>query len=1000
MREFKNKIILFLVFIMFIGIFLIPNVKGASDIDYTFERDIVIDIDDIEFTESNSFNFIHNYSYYTNDYIATYSFENDTVGGYPTYWDVYEGGGIVEIVNNFNGHNKVVLVDDTSGVDVAWAENSFSETSGTMEFWFYQDDGTQSSRFYVLDGSTLCFFIQMVGGVLKAWGTADVIVALNDDTWYHIRIDFECGAGGYLGLGADEFFVFVNTIQYGAFDFSIPSNQITTLRIGSGSNAGTPTLHFDSVGYSWNFTNPSDILDFSDDIVGNEPIGWISDNDVGCTTIIKDTLDSRINILQLYDIGGGGNEAKISKSLDITVNFSITLDITKSITGGGTIYYYFMENDVNIVELALIDDDLKYFDAGYHTIKASAFSANIFINVRIVFDFDSDIMDVYVDGVLEGNDLSFKNNGNSEIDGLIFFTDDTEISAFYSYIDNILIDSLYYEIGSNIIPSLVFVNFTSVDRYEFSYLAQNQLYPLYRDSDIEGWLVDEGGGGDVGIYYDWQNYYTDRTVNISATDSDNAQLEKLDIINPTSSFVNITFGCNITSYDTNGGNMILQVIDESTGFAFVEVRFIREVGVINAYYVAGGVGNVLVFGGVDIDKYYEWNIFINHELNTADYMLYENGILVSYKTHGLFKLLNYPYLLSGLVFSVVAPAGGINNIQIDYCGIYDNGTTHLEHPESYAYLIIPLGETWNIQHNNLLRINGYGTISLDTFSGYAIDTKYQTGVNYSVVSIFKEYTGVERLTNTYDRTPSYGFTSLVFFFSYDNISLSNIAVEGVKLVHGSNEHFLEYTHGVQTLVDSNYFYVDSENRLQFTLNPLTTSLDYIQATFDINDVSSDDLAISFHSNINDYSIAEFRVNFTSFINAIRLPIYTTTTRAIVTQNNTISYLTLLISDNDDDSLTGSNTLGYISHVSLIYATNIGVTIITLSLVGMMIPLIMIMIPTLAISQRAGKRLITPMFLLMSIVCVATEIIPVWLFFIIAVSTSLFIFLKKSEGVQL
>ena len=47
MREFKNKIILFLVFIMFIGIFLIPNVKGASDIDYTFERDIVIDINDI-----------------------------------------------------------------------------------------------------------------------------------------------------------------------------------------------------------------------------------------------------------------------------------------------------------------------------------------------------------------------------------------------------------------------------------------------------------------------------------------------------------------------------------------------------------------------------------------------------------------------------------------------------------------------------------------------------------------------------------------------------------------------------------------------------------------------------------------------------------------------------------------------------------------------------------------------------------------------------------------
>ena len=151
------------------------------------------------------------------------------------------------------------------------------------------------------------------------------------------------------------------------------------------------------------------------------------------------------------------------------------------------------------------------------------------------------------------------------------------------------------------------------------------------------------------------------------------------------------------------------------------------------------------------------------------------------------------------------------------------------------------------------------------------------------------------------------------------------------------------------------------------------------------------------SNINGYALGFFRVNYTDDTsNYFEFPYYMTTTNVILPQTKEVGQIGVLITDND---LTNNTVCtGYVGNIQMIYVANMQVNIVTLNLMMVIVPLMVMLVPTFGVAARYGKSVILPMFILMSIICFATELIPMWLFFVIMLSSGAFLFMKrKQEG---
>jgi hypothetical protein len=127
-------------------------------------------------------------------YPATYGFDNDVDGvGAKNWW----GQAIVE--SSYNGHNKVV-----KHINYSW--NSIgvefdNQTSGTIEFYFNTNNTNKDVQFncfgYNPSGEiSRPIILGIYAGYLRrycsGWQALDIPTPCSINTWYHIRIDFDC----------------------------------------------------------------------------------------------------------------------------------------------------------------------------------------------------------------------------------------------------------------------------------------------------------------------------------------------------------------------------------------------------------------------------------------------------------------------------------------------------------------------------------------------------------------------------------------------------------------------------------------------------------------------------------------------------------------------------------------------------------------------------------------------------------------------------------------
>ena len=176
------------------------------------------------------------------------NFESEDVGTSGTSISFIDTktGDIVDIVNEYNEHKKILRLD-RNGTDT-WGYNNFSDqTSGTVEFWVKTTDATHTSHLSIDDDATwtLQFMIQTEKFRYHD-GVAKDIADCLDNTWYHIKLEwyadntFDVWIDGILELDGGDF-------------RNVMTDGLDKLKISC--TVADHTTYLDAISYSWTTGN-------------------------------------------------------------------------------------------------------------------------------------------------------------------------------------------------------------------------------------------------------------------------------------------------------------------------------------------------------------------------------------------------------------------------------------------------------------------------------------------------------------------------------------------------------------------------------------------------------------------------------------------------------------------------------------------------------------------------------------------------------------------------
>ncbi|KKM88131.1 hypothetical protein LCGC14_1261810, partial [marine sediment metagenome] len=397
------------------------------------------------------------------DYPAAYSFEGDDIGDDPSGWVISEASsGDIEVVSGFNGHKKVVHFQDTNAASISTLTNTFSsyEESGAIEFWVTK---TNSLNLYFRgykDGGTK--FINQITSIVGG-------DAFSYDIWHLIKLTFECDVGGYDGLAADTYNIYLDGIltSNSPFAFDTPVDSLNGLHFETHTPHDTVDIHFDAIDYSWSpgYSNGRNRLTENDDILGHYPAshsfpfdnigeapeGW----DNAAYTVIGSAWQEHRKVLKLTRDGS---------------NPIIERDFYTDITSG-TIELYMGSDDVtqlshlrlydgasSVIQINLYDDKLQYrYDGAYNPILDPILD-NKWYHIKLDFEtgaglykgLAADTFYITIDGTQYGP-YPF-NNVAPHVDKIYFTCNSAAVYNYYVDAIDYSWDPYYY-VGRNINPT-------------------------------------------------------------------------------------------------------------------------------------------------------------------------------------------------------------------------------------------------------------------------------------------------------------------------------------------------------------------------------------------------------------------------------------------------------------------------------------------------------------------------------------------------------------------
>jgi hypothetical protein len=189
-------------------------------------------------------------------YPGTYGFENDVNGSYPSGWIPVETTGTINVIASEGNHNKVVEFHDTGSSTVRLDQVFSNQPSGTAEFWLRSNDANQVTSFSFWSGGPggdwgLSWLIENFKFQYWGAGWTDIGASAVSNTWYHIRIDFECTSGVYQGLNQYKWYFYIDGLCYGPYDYITNSNNFDSMSFNTGNPENGYKSYIDAIGYSW-----------------------------------------------------------------------------------------------------------------------------------------------------------------------------------------------------------------------------------------------------------------------------------------------------------------------------------------------------------------------------------------------------------------------------------------------------------------------------------------------------------------------------------------------------------------------------------------------------------------------------------------------------------------------------------------------------------------------------------------------------------------------------
>ena len=185
----------------------------------------------------------------------------ETVGAVPDGWvDTSADSNTGLIIAELDDHLFPIELSVLSASEVFLTKSFTAMTSGIIDAWIRTTDVSKRSRVFFIQGegaeAIIIYFDSSKIRVLNP-GFIDVLDPAVNDTWYHLSVEFETGAGGFKGLAADTYNIYVRDINgniIGSLSdqpFRNVRNQIDgiELRAGDGATTGWKT-YVDSIGWS------------------------------------------------------------------------------------------------------------------------------------------------------------------------------------------------------------------------------------------------------------------------------------------------------------------------------------------------------------------------------------------------------------------------------------------------------------------------------------------------------------------------------------------------------------------------------------------------------------------------------------------------------------------------------------------------------------------------------------------------------------------------------
>jgi len=885
------------------------------------------------------------------NYTATYSFDNVELGTLPdnefgTFIDQSdEPNGYSYIVSGFKDHSTVWKTHGDANGDNGYGASVFPfEITGDIEFWIASSDTTRNNQFGVrahapgnpyTNTAVIGFYNDQF-----YWydGGYNNLLAVDDDTWYHVLLH-------NFNFTTETYNITIDNTDYGSADF----NNLWAVDYNIGINILCQEnydyeCYIDALGFDG-------IYDYStgDNIQPNEyflnNILTLKNN-----TVYDDISDSpnfatfeneTIILNTTNDISGDYADMRFNLFTNytnlLTLNYTFTLqNFTDSQSGTNVIFrFYYQATAVRF--------DIRYDGAydlfGYNDTIATEIESDLSLNtayeLKIEIDPKNQISYLYLDSVYKG---SF---------GFYYYT---------TAIQNLLFSMINVNGTTKIeMNSIVYDNYET-DKFEFTFNSSGNLYTENSQLENDDWIISEQNGN---LEIESQGF--DKILNfITDTDNSNVSLKR-EITTTSNDYVEIDYSFEQIGKLTTGAERIMIDLFDSDYNSLSKIYIIATSSYNNIY-----IKN-------DSDYIDAFSITSSFLLN-MEYIIYDNELTIIYNnTH------SYTYEITTDVqyiqFTKYVPTGfGVSNhdTYLDSVGIYINAISQSIEQTNSGYVDLEI-ENYDLR--------SYYSYTLQPNTDYTNDFELylQNDILLYNDTLLFDTNIIEYNTTIYDNGYLFVNSESDYRFTFQ------IHTINIKDSIDNELHIGTLTFDDDTYLS--YFTISSE-KLYFTFDANQT---YAKMSFDIPNVNALYRKMSVgglkSSDTYVYQLARYSDNS---YNERQLELSYSSRPIVLHTDKTIDKIEFFVNGSFDCT-------GYYNSFSLDYIPSLDTSITISNLLTVIIPLLILIIPSTVISLKFGKLGFIVMFLLMTIITYIGNMIPTWLFFIILLGCGFFLFVEFTRN---